>query len=343
MKFYQRKLYIPCPVQTEQRRNMQRKFLLGILAMTFFLLSCGQTGEKGIGPSATPFIGGTNALSASFTPGAPPDYIFDKGGFPFGVSINVQNLGEHDVNPGDGYIEILGINPRDFGLASQADLRKQFVDTLQGAKNNFAGDVNEGGRTVVSFGDTTPLNYQPDITGNFGITLRANLCYNYKTIASSQICVKRDLLTNIDTKEICAISGDKLVSNSGGPVQVISLSEAPVGDNKIQMNFIVAHVGAQDDRFYKKDTACDDRTTNVNKDIVFVNVVSDINGVRAQCSGLQSASADHSSGYITLFNGAPRNVVCTFDTSSVDFVSQMPALVELEYRYSQFIERPLVI
>ncbi|HLC66747.1 MAG TPA: hypothetical protein VJK52_03860 [Candidatus Nanoarchaeia archaeon] len=322
---------------------MQRKFLLGILAMTFFLLSCGQTGEKGIGPSATPFIGGTNALSASFTPGAPPDYIFDRGGFPFGISLNIQNLGEDDVNPGDGYVEIIGVNPRDFGLASQADLRRDFVDPLLGARKNFAGDVIEGGRTVMSFGDIVPLNYQPDLTGNFPLTLRANLCYNYKTIASSQVCVKRDLLTNIDTKEICEITGDKLISNSGGPLQVISLSEAPVGDNKIQVNFIVAHVGAQNDRFYRKDTSCDDRTTNANKDVVFVNMVSDINGARAQCSGLQNPAPDRSSGFITLFNGAPRNVVCTFDTATVDFVSQMPVLIELEYRYSQFIEKPLIV
>lgn len=321
-----------------------RKFnMLIFLALSAILFGCGQSTNEQIGPSATPFIGGTNALSASFTPGAPPDYIFDRAGFPFGISINIQNLGEDDVAPGDGYLEIVGVNPRDFGLASQADLRRDFIDLLQGAKKNFAGDVIEGGRTVISFGDTTPLNYQPDITGNFGITLRANLCYNYKTIASTQVCVKRDLLTNLQTKEICEISGDKLVSNSGGPVQVISLSEAPVGDNKIQVNFVVAHVGAQDDRFYRKDTSCDDRTTNINKDTVFVNMVSDINGVRAQCSGLQSPSADRSSGYITLFNGAPRNVVCTFDTSSVDFVSQVPVLIQLEYRYAQFIERPLVI
>lgn len=319
-----------------------KKVTLGILLL-LFLAACGGTNKQSIGPSATPFIGGTNALSASFIPGAPPDYIFDRAGFPFGISIDIQNLGEDDVNPGDGYVEIVGINPRDFGLASQADLRKEFVEVLRGAKKNFAGDVIEGGRTVINFGDVIPLNYQPDITGNFGLTLRANLCYNYKTIASSQLCVKRDLLTNIETKEICQITGDKLVSNSGGPVQVISLSEAPVGDNKIQVNFVVAHVGAQDDRFFKKDTVCDDRTTNINKDTVLVNVVSDINGAKAQCSGLQQRSADGSSGFITLFNGAPRNVICTFDTSSVDFVSQLPVLIELEYRYLQFIERPLII
>lgn len=323
---------------------MQHKYI-GMLSVlvVILLVGCGQQTNQQTGPSATPFIGGTNALSASFIPGAPPDYIFDSARFPFGITVQLQNLGEDDVQPGDGYIEILGLNPRDFGLASQADLRRDFTDALLGAKKNFAGDVIEGGRSVISFGDATPLNYQPDLTGNFGLTVRANLCYNYKTIASSQICVKRDLLTNIDTKEICTISGDKLVSNSGGPVQVISMSESPVGDNKVQVNFVVAHVGSENDRFYKINTACDDRATNPNKDKVFVNMVSDINGARGQCSGLESASADRSSGFITLFNGAPRNVVCTFDTSSVDFVSQMPVLVQLEYRYSQFIERPLVI
>lgn len=321
----------------------KRGWLLVSVLLMVFLVSCAPQEERRVGPSATPFIGGTNALSASFIPGAPPDYIFDNGGYPFGVSIHVENLGEDDIGPGDGYIELVGVNPRDFGLNSQADMRKEFTELLTGAKKNFAGDVIEGGRTIISFGDTEPLNYEPDITGNFDITLRANLCYNYKTIGSTHLCVKRDLLTNIETKEICEVTGDKLVSNSGGPIQIISLSQAPVGDNRIQINFVVAHVGAQDDRFFKKDSVCDDRTTNINKDMVFVNVVSDVNGNKARCSGLQQRSADGSSGFITLFNGAPRNVVCTFDTTNVDFVSQEPVIVELEYRYFQFIEVPVII
>lgn len=322
------------------KRGLQ---ILVSLSLLMLLVSCGQQKQTNVGPSATPFIGGTNALSASFIPGAPPDYIFDKGGYPFGISIHLENLGESDVGPGDGYVEIVGINPKDFGLATQADLRKEFTDVLTGAKKNFAGDVIEGGRTITSFGETTPLNYQPDITGNFGMTLRANLCYNYKTIASSQLCVKRDLLTNIQTKEICDVAGDKLVVNSGAPVQVISMGQSPIGNSKIQINFIVAHVGAQNDRFFKKDAECDDKTTNLNKDKVYVNIVSDINGKKAKCSGLQEVNADGNAGFITLFNGAPRNVVCTFDVSGIDFVAQIPLLVELEYRYFQFIETPVII
>ncbi len=323
------------------KRGLQ---LLISLALVTFLTACAsQQKQTQTGPSATPFIGGTNALSASFLPGAPPDYIFDKGQYPFGISVHLENLGEHDVGPADGYVEIVGINPKDFGLNTQADLRKEFTDILTGAKKNFAGDVIEGGRTIVSFGDTTPLNYKPDITGNFDMTLRANLCYDYKTIASSKLCVKRDLLTNIQTKEICDVQGDKLVVNSGAPIQIISMSQNPIGNNKIQVNFVVAHVGAQNDRFFKKDTVCDDKTTNLNKDIVYVNIVSDINGNKAKCSGLQQVNADGNAGYITLFNGAPRNVVCTFDVSGIDFVAQIPLLVELEYRYFQFIEVPVII
>jgi hypothetical protein len=88
------------------RFKMNIRYLLPMVVFLVLIVGCGQNAED-VGPAMTPFVGGTNALSAAFVPGAPPEFIFDNGGFPFGISIDIQNLGESPVKANVGYIEIL--------------------------------------------------------------------------------------------------------------------------------------------------------------------------------------------------------------------------------------------
>ncbi len=313
-------------------------FFLFVITL-LFLAGCGT--QEGF-QERSPFVGGVEALSASFIPGAPPDAVMDNSQFPFGVSVWLTNLGEYDIASGSGYVEIVGINPADFGTTAAA--LKQPLPAVRGARKNFDGTVIEGEQTVVSFDN---LNYQEDVVGNFdGPIIRANMCYDYGTRASAYLCVKRDLLTNIQTKEICDITGEKLVSNSGGPIQIIGLRQNPLGNNKIQVQFTVAHVGATEDRFYMDGQECDDTSTYLYKDKVYVDVVSDINGRTAECTGLQTRAGQTTAsneGYVTLFNGAPRIVVCSFNLENIDFVANVPIIIEMKYRYFQFIEKPLIV
>src|SRR3989338_8135849 len=99
----------------------------------------------------TPFVGGSTALAMSFLEGAPPEEIFDNGNFPFSIVIKLENLGEDDVNPEDGYIEILGINPVDFGLRGQEDLIQQLPVHVGGVVKNYEGTVLVGDTVVVEF------------------------------------------------------------------------------------------------------------------------------------------------------------------------------------------------
>ena len=317
--------------------SKKRIVLITLVILAFLISGCGQ--QSGVQVSS-PFAGGSQGLVLSFIPGAPPDNIFDDAKFPFGISVMLNNAGEYDIQPNDGYIEIVGISPKDFGLASQANLKQNIPYMLKGAKKNFDGTVIAGEQNVISF---DRLNYMPNIVGNYaGFKIRANVCYNYKTSISSQLCVKKNLITNIQTKEICDITGPKFIANSGGPIQAIDLKQYPIGDSKLQIAFTIAQVGGSEDRFYKLNTNCEDITTNLNKDIVHIKM-GDINGKRPSCTGLQNPTADSSEGDITLFNGAARPVICSLDTTGVDYVAQVPLNFELSYRYSQFIEKPIMI
>jgi len=310
-----------------------------VLAALIILSAC-QKKAGGI-DTTTPFIGGANGLLASFIEGAPPEYIFDNGNYPFGISVKLENVGEDAIEVADAYVEIEGINPIDFGKASQADLKQNTPNRLEAARKNFDGTVLPGGQTVVEFGE---LRYLPDLHGNTQAKIRANICYNYRTQTSTKVCVKGDLLRDVDGTDICKVAEEKNPQNSGGPIHIVKLREAPIGTNKIQLTFEIAHVGDPKDGFFNVESpACNPSITNPDRDMVFINVVSDVNGRVPKCDGLQDAAADGSSGFATLFEGAPRVVTCTLDITGIDSTFEDLFEVDLEYKYMQSIEKELLI
>lgn len=318
---------------------MRNILIIGfVLASMMILAGCGAGNE--VGPSRTPFVGGANGLVMSFVEGAPPAEVFDDGQFPFSINVRIENLGEHDVEPSDGYIEITGIEAQEFNK-QPGDLRQDIPYRIGKVTKTPQGTIIIGDTIIAEFNE---LNFMRNIRGNWdGARIRANLCYNYETEATTAVCLKRDMLTNIDTREICSLSGQKQVFNSGAPIQVTKVTQAPLGSDKIQVQFEVSHVGSQHDRFYKLDTDCDDRTTNLDKNKVYINVETDINGNYAQCSGLEGGQSGSNEGFITLHGGSPRIVICTYEVGEISGAFERQINVKLGYRYYQFIERNLLI
>lgn len=310
--------------------NKKVMFILGMI-LVISLYGCS---EDTTPTSKTPYVGGKVGIIASFIEGAPPKEVFDNGQYPFGISVKLENRGESNINAGAGYVEILGINPADINLQQS----RRNMEAMGSSKKNFDGSVLNGGATIIEFND---LNYIPDLPGDFdGLKIRANLCYDYTTKTSTKICVKKDLLST--SKSICDISGKKEVANSGGPIHITSLKQNPIGTEKIQFTFVVDKVGETNDRFFKKETECRDTAGNTDKNVVYVNITSDIgNNAIPTCSGLQGGTA--SEGYITLYDGAPRTVTCTVATTNIVGEFEDLLNIELSYRYMQFIEKPILI
>tara|TARA_Y100000310_G_scaffold322787_1_gene382268 strand:- start:1333 stop:2316 length:984 start_codon:yes stop_codon:yes gene_type:complete len=318
-----------------------RKTLLLLTISVILLIACGGgTNTASVGPDSTPFRGGENGLKMEFLDGSPPDEVFDNSNFPFGVVVQLENLGEDDIDVGDGFIRVTGINPVDFGLAGQADLERP-IPPMDSTKKNFDGTLIDGDTDNVEF---PGLNYQIDLPGNIlQPRIRAEACYNYKTRTATLICIKPDLLSKTETKDICDISGDKDPQNSGGPLQITEMKQTAISSGKIQVNFVIEHVGEVNDRFFKIGTDCDDRVTNIDKEKVLVKVTSDVNGAIPRCTGLQDANTAGNEGFITLFDRVPRTVVCEIDISGIDSTFEELFEVDLDYRYFQFIEKSVLI
>lgn len=313
--------------------------LLSLVVLLIGLSGCDGTDQTR--RSTTPYAGGSSALSMSFIQGAPPDEVFDNGNFPFSINLRVENKGEHNVGQGEGYIEITGIDAQEFGLSGQQDLKNEFENEIKGVRKNSEGTILPGDTVISEFNN---LNFMPNIRGNFESRIRATACYNYVTEATTNACLKRDMLSSLNTREICEVTGTKQVYNSAGPVHVTKVIQNPLGSDKIQLTFEISHVGEANDRIFKIDTPCEDRQTNQNRNLVYFELLDPSGSVmsEASCSGLREATSS-SQGYVELFNRQPRTIVCSFDVSGVEGVFEKRINARLSYRYSQFIERGILV
>jgi hypothetical protein len=316
--------------------DMKARTLLVIISLTLTLLiaGCGGSSDSGSPSSSTPFIGGKTGLLAEFIEGAPPDFTFDNAASPFSVVVKLENAGEDDVPVTDAFVKVVGINPDEFAT-TRAQLQKNIPNQLDGAKKTSEGDVIKGGQTTVEF---TDLRYTPNIPGNAERTIRADVCYNYRTQAVTTVCVREELLDQQNRQSVCEVSGDKPVFNWGAPLHVTNVKENPLGADKIQLTFTVEHVGDVKDDFFSVSTAaCDASLTNPERNRVFVTVLSDIRGVKGP------QTTDKSEGFVRLFNKAPRLVTCSYDLSGVSGDFEDDVIIELHYKYLQSIQKSLLI
>jgi len=325
---------------------MSNKIITALLIIAAMVVSGCAGGESQVDLSQT-YIGGTEGIRAYLIEGMPPSQIHDGGSFPFGVGIAIENVGEADVGPNTAnpflIARLEGINPEQFGVNDDF-IRQQINVPLTGARRNFDGTIFPGEITTINF---EPLTYRPNIHGNTQFTIRADLCYDYETTATAQICIKDDVLENIQDTSICSLSGPKAPQNSGGPVHITSVVENPMSASKIQVNFVIEHVGTGE--FFGRNPEgsadqeiCDFSVRNINKYVVDVEVepLSD-SGITISCARFSG----NRMGRVKLYQGAATTISCTLERTrpSAGRIFQDLLNIKLRYRYGQFIETPIVI
>jgi hypothetical protein len=320
--------------------------LLVIFVATVFLTGCGGGSGTTVGQT---FIGGTEGLRTTFLPGSPPDRTTDGSTSGFSIVVKAENIGETDVDPEDGYVQIWGLDAGTYSATQYANFKQGFTDPIRGAVKSFDGSVIDGGVSTIEFGD---LSYTPVIQGDLPQTIWANICYRYTTKVATQICVKNTAEQALNGKQICEVEGEKNPQNSGGPIQVTSLKESYAGTGKMGLTLTITHSGTGD-AFFKDDgnnLNCNNVESNNDKGKVKVEFDPvQVNGksIRVDCPSLSD------DGYVRLFGAdgqaATQTVYCTVDVAGGDTSAQTPIVVQvplsfkLSYVYLQHIEQNMNI
>ncbi len=317
---------------------MKKIYLAFALAIFLFVFGGCTNNNQNAGPDFAPFDGGTEGISIKFQEGLPPNQIYDNGKFPFSVGIELENKGEYDFSPSNdfGELELLGFNPEYFGSPKT----KQVIDfELKGKKKNFEGTVLNGGKEYITFED---FNYNLDIQGNDLLKIRAKFCYDYETKTHTKVCIKENTFEDsTENDELCKINEIKSPKNSGAPVHVSTLSELPMGQNKIQVLFTISHVGTG--TIYKLGTTCDDSVTNTDKNKVYAKVsLPDGTDAAIKCPQLSGNTAK-TEGFVTLYDGEPTTVTCTIETPTGNKIYEPILYITLDYLYGQYVDKQVEV
>jgi hypothetical protein len=317
---------------------MRKEILITSLAL-ILMLAFGCTGGTDQTAVGSKFVGGVEGLSISFAPGSLPDKVLDKDQ-PFGISIVVVNKGDHTIDNGaDATVKITGIDPVDFGVTA-ADLTQDSTTPIRGASKDIQGQTIQGETVSYDFPKSgATFSHQKDIAGSVTYNVRADVCYKYGTVVNTKLCVLEDILgTSGTTNKICKINEDKVVDNSGAPVQVALFRESVSSANKVAFVIQVKHVGTG--TVHEQSSECDKDFQK--KDKVHVKIDTGISD-GLTCSGLANGAASGSAyeGDAQLLNGM-REVRCTQTINSPTDMEKLVS-IDLTYDYDQYIEKKLEV
>ncbi len=286
--------------------------LVGIL---FLVAGCKEETVEGIGP----FIGGVDGVTISFKEGAPITEFSKGESVP--VSVLLKNNGEYTIPSGFAYVRLYGIKHDNFGLSPTYT---PISGELRGAQKDF---LEEGGEQEVSFGS---LTYNLDVRGKLDQTLRAKICYPYKTEARINTCASSREISEAGSDEVCTVEGEKIVSGgvSKAPVQLTSFTERLIGTDQVAftMEFANQHTG----EVFNSEGKCedfDDATTSLSHAGM---IKIDLFPEDVICSFV---GQDANSGYLNVKDG-PKKLVCTMTVNSAADSSYVEEVtVNVDYKY----------
>ena len=325
---------------------MMKKLLF--LAWIPFLLLAGCQNQGTEQPdSRRSFVGGDSGLSMEFIENAPPKEIFDGGQFPFQVFVLYENVGEANIEKGKLRLTLTGIYPGDFEVDRTEDFEAVNPVQIRGVIKDPEGNKIRGGVHQQKFPvKKAVFNFTPAIKGAHEYPIRIDACYEYRTIAVSSICLRENI--GQPDAGVCRITGSKEFSNSGAPVRVSSVEEAPGGVNSILINFRVKKSGPGEIYMLEGGPNCSSGYDK--RDHVHVTVNTGTPGVNNDplnrnlyCIGIDFDSGSTRSGKLRL-NGGEGVVSCTQNLPKNVQVDAVKGIqIDLRYQIKDSITTKLLV
>lgn len=313
---------------------MNKKFMivsLFIVLLVFSAASCSKakTTNTGLGG----FIGGTEGLTASFVADQPPVAVLDAGNYPFAITLLLENKGEYEINANEIMTTLEGISYSAFSIKNPVQRNEAPLD--KGRLDKATNNVIEGGQSEVSY----EANFVDDISFDSENTISVNTCYKYQTHSISPICLTKVPTQRARVNDVCAITEQKGIGNSGSPIQLTSMSERASGQNEITLIFTIENKG-QGETYgpeYINSPKC--ATDDKKKDFVNVRVVSP-EGLPMECAKLGPQNI----GAVRLINGKS-TLTCKANTAQLaqtaPFIGEME--VYTDFTYKEHVSTPVMV
>lgn len=303
-------------------------YSFAIVSVLVLLVGCAGGGGQKV-DLTSPFVGGTQGIVIGFQDLRAD--VFDSGRDPFDVVVKLENKGESLIPMENIRVKLSGVNPSEFDK-SQNDLSKSSPDDVLQMSKDPQGAILIPPPVFIEFQN---LNYKKSIVGATApFTLRAEVCYLYRTKAVSKLCVRENLLSP-QAGGICEVNADKPLFVSGAPVQLMNFKQSAGARDKVRFQFDV--VNRAQGLVYERNSACDSSDTR-KENRVYVIIETSIPGL--SCTGLESSERG-AEGFVTLYSGS-KTVTCT---QTVAERSDFEQLVNIEavYDYEELIQTQITV
>jgi hypothetical protein len=303
----------------------------------------GSSSSSGSGISLNSFAGGSKALEYEFAEGSPPEKIRDQGTYPFNVRLLIRNVGEYDIEEGAGHVAIKGVSAEDLGVS---DLTKP-IPAINGVRKQ--GDrVREGGRQYITY---SGLKYMGDVgTGGF-ITFRIHpfVCYPYKTIAQTTLCLTGNAYQSIDDEfSTCKVDSTRPVTSSGSPFKIENVQEYASSNSEVTFQFDIVHTPTPNQgRVFRSgslDSSCNvngqqpsSTEAKLDEDYVQFSVVTGVPGLK--CS---NSNTDDGNGEIQLGSDGRATVICSQKTDGLEEHEKL-VKISLSYDYLERLQKDIIV
>jgi len=209
---------------------MKRSHVL-ILILIVFLSGC--TADESV---ETTQLSSTGGLVTGVYADSLPSSLFE--GDQIFLQLSVENQGDHDVEAGNYYLNIKGINPTAYQGLEVADLTKISSTELL-SLGEFGNDTIVRGQEVFTIGNS--FLYCNNIDNDLPLNLHAKTCYDYGTTSEISGCFIHSTSSTGD--EVCVVSGYKPVTNSIAPVIITEVAESVAGSSDVRFRVKVENLG----------------------------------------------------------------------------------------------------
>ena len=263
-------------------------------------------------------------LSADFVTSNPPSEFKKSSSVP--LKIILKNEGESRVASGNAKVKIFSPDPSQLGLSNSF-------------KSNIAALVTidtltkTGGEQEIDFGK---ISYKPNVINQERITLRARICYDYKTDAVSNICLKSRASSELN-EGVCDETGEKIKTGdvSSAPVQITSITEQAAAD---QVNFAITINNKGAGSVFNPSSTCEslenDEQRGNEKDKMLLKITSPVNALCDFKTGNPGKE-----GIITLTNNAAI-IKCW---APVEETREDKLKISLTYKYRDQINKAVTV
>ena len=287
--------------------RLKNLFLLVIFGLSIIIL-----GINGC-PSTAPTTN-TAGLTMSFVKDAPPVSVAVGKEFP--IYADVLNKGGEFINKGQAKFYLSGLGPN-------------FENVKLSTTNNKTLAKESAYPDRIYFAEKAKFTFP--LQGILVVPFVLTSCYDYSGRAQATICV-----SGSNESKICKLSGEKITSNTAGPIQVASLTEI-LNQNKLTLVLDIVNKGTG--QVYLSDTDCDkleakDFSESLKQGKLNIHAFTRDNfKCKLQTSGGQIEGLE---GMVTL-----GKVVCEKDISNEDYSSAFT--VEVRYKYRDSISQSINI